>query len=89
MKLKLTRAIISAIHNGSLSQVKMERDPVFGFDVPTSCPGVPAEVLIPRNTWKDKASYEATAAKLAKLFKDNFEKFADGASADVRAGGPA
>src|SRR6476620_6908624 len=67
MKLKLTRAIISAIHTGSLGQVKMERDPVFGFDVPTSCPGVPAEVLIPRNTWKDKVSYEATAAKLAKL----------------------
>jgi phosphoenolpyruvate carboxykinase (ATP) len=89
MKLKLTRAIISAIHNGTLAKAETVRDPVFGFDVPTSCPGVPSEILIPRNTWKDKASYDATAQKLAKLFRGNFEKYADGASAEVRAAGPA
>jgi phosphoenolpyruvate carboxykinase (ATP) len=89
MKLKLTRAIISAIHNGELAKAATARDPVFGFDTPTSCSGVPSEILIPRNTWSDKASYDATAKKLAKLFRDNFEKYADGASAEVRAAGPA
>jgi phosphoenolpyruvate carboxykinase (ATP) len=89
MKLKLTRAIITAIHSGELKDVKTVRDPVFGFEVPTACPGVPAEILTPRNTWADKASYDATARKLAGLFRDNFEKYADGASADVRAAGPA
>ncbi len=89
MKLKLTRAIINAIHSGELSRAETARDPVFGFDVPTSCPEVPPEILIPRNTWSDKASYDATARKLAGLFCENFEKYADGASPDVRAAGPA
>ncbi len=89
MKLKLTRAIISAIHNGQLAKAQTTRDPVFGLDVPTTCPGVPPDVLIPRSTWNDKASYDAAASKLARLFKDNFDKFAEGTSPDVRAGGPA
>ena len=89
MKLKLTRAIITAIHSGELRDAKTARDPVFGFDVPTACPGVPAEILSPRNTWADKGSYDATARKLAGLFQENFEKYADGASPEVRAAGPA
>jgi len=89
MKLKLTRAIITAIHNGDLAKAKTQRDPVFGFDVPIACPDVPSEILIPRNTWSDKASYDATAQKLAGLFRSNFEKYADGARPDVRAAGPA
>jgi phosphoenolpyruvate carboxykinase (ATP) len=88
MKLKLTRAIINAIHNGELAKSPTEKDPTFGFAVPTQCSGVPAEILVPRNTWADKASYEATARKLAGLFRDNFTKYADGASADVIAAGP-
>jgi phosphoenolpyruvate carboxykinase (ATP) len=88
MKLKLTRAIISAIHNGELSCAATVKDPVFGFKVPTSCPDVPAEMLVPRNTWSDKASYDATARKLANLFRENFEKYTDGASGDVLAAGP-
>jgi phosphoenolpyruvate carboxykinase (ATP) len=88
MKLKLTRAIINAIHSGELSRSPTARDPVFGFDVPTACDGVPPEILVPRNTWSDKSSYDATARKLAGLFRTNFEKYADGASADVRAAGP-
>ena len=88
MKLKLTRAIISAIHSGELAAAATARDPVFGFDVPTACPNVPAEVLTPRNTWADKASFDATAKKLAGLFRDNFAKYESGASAEVRAAGP-
>ncbi|MCI0357741.1 MAG: phosphoenolpyruvate carboxykinase (ATP) [Planctomycetaceae bacterium] len=88
MKLKLTRAILDAIHSGELSRAQTARDPVFGFAVPTACPGVPSEVLIPRGMWSDKASYDATARKLAGLFKGNFEKFADGASEEVRSVGP-
>jgi phosphoenolpyruvate carboxykinase (ATP) len=88
MKLKLTRAIINAIHSGELSRAATTRDPIFGFDVPTACEGVPPEILVPRNTWTDKSSYDATARKLAGLFRDNFEKYADGASAEVRAAGP-
>jgi phosphoenolpyruvate carboxykinase (ATP) len=88
MKLKLTRASINAIHSGELVQAQTARDPVFGFDVPTTCAGVPAEILIPRNAWSDKASYDATARKLAGLFRDNFDKYADGANAEVRAAGP-
>lgn len=88
MKLKLTRAMINAIHSGELARVETAQDPIFGFAVPTACPGVPAEILIPQNTWSDKASYKATACKLAGLFRDNFEKYADGASPEVRAAGP-
>jgi len=88
MKLKLTRAIITAIHSGELAAASTARDPVFGFDVPTACPGVPADILIPRNTWSDKASYDATAKKLAGLFTENFAKYESGASAEVRAVGP-
>jgi phosphoenolpyruvate carboxykinase (ATP) len=88
MKLKLTRAIINAIHSGELARAETAQDPIFGFAVPTSCPEVPSEILIPRNIWADKASYDATAAKLAGLFKSNFEKYAEGASAAVKGAGP-
>ena len=88
MKLKLTRAIINAIHSGALAQVKTASDPHFGFAVPTSCPEVPAEILIPRNTWTDKDNYDATARKLAKLFRENFTKYSDGASKEVKEAGP-
>jgi phosphoenolpyruvate carboxykinase (ATP) len=88
MKLKLTRAIINAIHNGELARASTVQDPTFGFAVPTQCSDVPAEILVPRNTWSDKSNYDATARKLAGLFRTNFEKYADGATAEVRAAGP-
>ncbi|MGE0756525.1 MAG: phosphoenolpyruvate carboxykinase (ATP) [Pirellulaceae bacterium] len=89
MKLKLTRAILSAIHAGELARVVTVRDPLFGFEVPTSCPGVPPEILVPRNTWNDKTSFDTTALRLARLFCANFEKYAEGASDEVRGAGPA
>jgi phosphoenolpyruvate carboxykinase (ATP) len=88
MKLKLTRAIITAIHSGELAAAPTARDPVFGLEVPTACPNVPAEILIPRNTWADKSSFDATAKKLAGLFRQNFAQYESGASAEVRSAGP-
>ena len=88
IKLKFTRAIIDAIHSGALAHVETTEDPVFGLQVPTWCPEVPSEILIPRNTWADKAAYDEKARKVASLFRENFKKYESQASAEVRAGGP-
>jgi phosphoenolpyruvate carboxykinase (ATP) len=88
IKLANTRAIIDAIHNGALAKAKTQRDPVFGFDVVTECPNVPADILIPRNVWADKAAFDATAKRLADLFIKNFEAYEGGVSAEVKAAGP-
>ncbi len=70
MKLSHTRALLHAVLNGELSSVPMANDPVFGVAVPTTCPGVPDEVLTPRKTWKDPAAYDKQANDLAKLFQE-------------------
>jgi phosphoenolpyruvate carboxykinase (ATP) len=88
MKLKYTRAIIDAIHSGALDKVATVDDPVFGVAVPTECPGVPAEVLVPRNTWADGAAFDAQARKVAGLFRENFKKYESHASDEIRAAGP-
>jgi phosphoenolpyruvate carboxykinase (ATP) len=88
MKIAHTRAMVHAALDGSLADIATRQDPVFGFHVPTSCPGVPAEVLDPRGTWKDVAAYDAKSRDLAELFKRNFEPFAPSVSPDVRAAGP-
>jgi phosphoenolpyruvate carboxykinase (ATP) len=88
MSLKYTRAIIDAIHDGSLEKAATEIDPVFGLAVPTACADVPVEILVPKNTWSDKGAFDATAGKLAGLFAENFKKYADDASAEVIAAGP-
>ena len=88
MSIKHTRAIIDGIHSGELAASPMVTDPIFGFKVPTKCQGVPAEVLIPKNCWKDKAEYERLAMRLAGLFKLNFANFEDVASDTVKNAGP-
>jgi phosphoenolpyruvate carboxykinase (ATP) len=88
IKLKHTRAIIDAIHSGTLANVATQEDPVFGLQVPTSCPEVPPEMLLPRNTWSDKAAYDEKAKKVASLFRENFKKYEGQASAEVRGAGP-
>ena len=88
MPIKYTRAMVNAALDGVLDHVATTTDPVFGFAVPTSCPGVPAEVLIPANTWQDKDAYDAQARKLAKMFVDNFANFAQGTPAEIIAAGP-
>ncbi|MFL5735248.1 MAG: phosphoenolpyruvate carboxykinase [Chloroflexia bacterium] len=88
MSIEHTRAMISAALDGSLSQVDTRPDPIFGFGVPTSCPGVPDEVLWPRNTWQDPDAYDQAARDLARRFQDNFEKFAGQVTAKVLQAGP-
>jgi phosphoenolpyruvate carboxykinase (ATP) len=91
-KLAYTRAMITAILNGSLKNAKFTPDPVFGLPIPDSIPAapgsmsVPADVLNPKNTWKDKAAYDAKAKDLAKRFRENDAKFE--MDAPVRAAGP-
>jgi phosphoenolpyruvate carboxykinase (ATP) len=88
MSLKHTRAIVDAIHDGSLAGAETIEDPIFGVQVPTSCEGVPKDVLIPKNTWSDAQNYDDTANKLAHLFQENFKKYADVASDEIRGAGP-
>jgi phosphoenolpyruvate carboxykinase (ATP) len=88
IKLSYTRAMITAALNGELDNVAFENHPIFGMGIPTACPGVPAEILNPRNTWADKANYDAKAKSLAQEFVKNFEKYSDQASAEIVAAGP-
>ena len=88
MKIKYTRAMIRAILNGSLAQTETTPDPIFGVNVPVSCPDVPSEVLQPRNTWGDKDAYDRQAADLARRFNENFKKYEAGVSEAVRAVAP-
>jgi phosphoenolpyruvate carboxykinase (ATP) len=88
MPIDHTRKMVRAALSGALDDVEYEIDPVFGVEVPTSCPGVPAEFLRPRGTWADADAYDRQAASLARMFADNFAAYADGVSESVRASGP-
>ncbi len=76
MKLAHTRAMIDAAFSGALDSVEYETDPIFGLEVPTSCPNVPADVLAPRKTWSDKDAYDNKARELQAMFEQNFKKYA-------------
>jgi phosphoenolpyruvate carboxykinase (ATP) len=88
MKLAHTRRMVTAALSGELEGTETQRDPIFGLEIPAAVEGVPAEVLTPRETWADKEAYDAQARKLAEMFRDNFEQFEDGVSAEVIAAGP-
>ena len=87
MKLSYTRAMVTAALNGELEKAEFVTDPYFGVAVPTSCPNVPEELMIPANTWKEKAAYEAKAKELARSFVENFKKY-NKMPADVVDAGP-
>src|SRR5437588_1165758 len=87
ININFTRAMVRAAISGELDKVEMYTDPVFGLSSPTSCPDVPSEVLIPRNTWEDKEAYDRQAADLAERFKKNFTQFTL-PSDEVRNAGP-
>lgn len=76
MKLGYTRAMIRAAMSGTLENVAYETDPIFGLSVPRTCPDVPYDILMPRNTWEDKDAYDAQARTLLGMFEENFKKFA-------------
>jgi phosphoenolpyruvate carboxykinase (ATP) len=86
MNLSYTRAMVTAALNGEIDKVPVKRHEIFNLDMPTYCPGVPNEVLDPRNTWSDKDRYDAAAKRLAALFVKNFEKFGSVQKEIVEAG---
>ncbi|NNC62325.1 MAG: phosphoenolpyruvate carboxykinase (ATP) [Eudoraea sp.] len=88
IKLKYTRAMIDAIHHKDFENVNYIKDEEFGFMIPESCPGVPSEVLIPKNTWDDKSRYNDVKNKLVNLFNENFKKFEDNVNQDIVNAGP-
>ena len=88
MSLAHTRAIIDAIHDGSLDDVETNPEAVFGVEIPVAVPGVPVEVLNPKDSWADKNAFDVTAAKLSDLFNKNFEQYREGSSAEIAAAGP-
>ncbi len=87
MKLAYTRAMVTAALTGEIEKAAFVTDPTFGVRVPTAIEGVPSELLIPANTWEDKAAYEASCRKLAASFVENFKKYTH-MSAEVVAAGP-
>jgi len=88
MKLKFTRAMITAALRGELNDVSYEQHPIFGLAMPTSCPNVPDEVLNPERTWKNAKAYNVQAKELAASFRDNFKKFEEFANEEILSGAP-
>jgi phosphoenolpyruvate carboxykinase (ATP) len=88
MKLSHTRAMLRAALSGALDRGKFTRDPVFGFEVPTSVPEVPDGVLSPRSTWGDPKAYDTQARKLATMFRENFEQYRAEVPESVAGAGP-
>ncbi|WMI67884.1 phosphoenolpyruvate carboxykinase (ATP) [Mangrovimonas sp. YM274] len=88
IKLKYTRAMISAILKGELENVPLKSHPIFGLFMPEYCPGVPTEILDPINTWLQKGVYISKSIQLAHSFHINFDKFANQASEEIIQGGP-
>jgi phosphoenolpyruvate carboxykinase (ATP) len=88
MPIRVTRRLLTAALDGSLSRADFRRDPYFGFAVPTSVPGVEPHILYPVKTWQDKAEFGQTAKRLVDMFKENFKRFEPHVDADVRAAAP-
>ncbi len=88
MSLRHTRTLLRAALDGSLLNVATRTDPVFGIEVPTEVKDVPAELLTPRSTWANPEAYDTQAQKLATMFRENFVKFEEQVSEEVRQSGP-
>jgi phosphoenolpyruvate carboxykinase (ATP) len=84
--IKHTRAMVSAALDGSLNNVNFHPHPVFNVLVPDSVPGVPTEMLDPKNTWSDRDAYDQQAQKLAIRFVENFKRYTDAAPEIIAAG---
>ena len=88
MSLKITRKILDEIHSGRLDNTPTKTLPVFGLNVPESVPGVPNEVIWPKDSWSNKEDYDITLHKLAKSFIENFKKYESGSAPEIKAAGP-
>jgi phosphoenolpyruvate carboxykinase (ATP) len=88
MPIKATRALLAAALDGTLANAEMRVDPNFGFQVPVSVPGVDTKILNPRDTWADKAAYDAQARKLVSMFRENFKIFESHVGSDVLEAAP-
>ncbi len=88
IKISWTRNLLNAAINGNLDNVVFVKDERFGFEIPTTCEGVPDRILQPRETWDDETRYDNVANLLAQMFIENFQQYADGCSEDVMAAGP-
>jgi len=88
IKLGFTRALVKAVLSGALQGAATQPDAVFGMAVPLSCPGVPDEIMNPRDSWKDKDAYDRKARELAAMFEKNFAENASDASAEIKQAGP-
>jgi phosphoenolpyruvate carboxykinase (ATP) len=88
IELKSTRAIINAIHSGSLKNADTVTDDVFGVEIPTACEGVDPRIMVPKKSWSDKDAYDEQAKKLGGLFNNNFKKYKDESSEEILNAGP-
>ena len=88
MDISHTRSMVRAALNGDLAGVPTITDPLFGFEVPSTCPGVPSSFLQPRSTWADGEAYDRQAARLAAMFVENFRAFEDAVDPETREAGP-
>ena len=88
MPLKYTRSIIDSILDGTMNNVPVVKNKLFGFDVPTECPDVPVGIMLPRNTWSDGDAYDKAERNLAIMFRDNFKNFEEGSSKEILDAGP-
>jgi phosphoenolpyruvate carboxykinase (ATP) len=88
MPIQATRAMLRKALDGELDGVEYREDPIFGFEVPVEIPGVERRLLDPRSTWSDPEAYDRKARELARMFRDNFQQFADEAGEAVASAGP-
>jgi phosphoenolpyruvate carboxykinase (ATP) len=88
MPIRVTRRLLAAALEGTLSRADFRRDPYFGFAVPTSVPGVEPHILYPVKTWQDKAEFSETAKRLVAMFRDNFKRFEAHVDDAVKAAAP-
>ena len=88
IKISWTRNLLNAAINGNLENVVFVKDERFGFEIPTTCEGVPDRILQPRGTWDDEKRYDNVANLLAQMFIENFEQYSEGCSEEVIAAGP-
>ncbi|MFC2662601.1 MAG: phosphoenolpyruvate carboxykinase (ATP), partial [Eubacterium sp.] len=88
MKLRYTRAMVTAALNGEIENAEFKHDDLFNLDIPQSCKDVPSEVMNPRDTWEDKDAYDQTARRLAGMFKRNFDENYPDMDKEIAEAGP-